>query len=311
MGTVTYHSPQMHTKRKHKAVFNSVYWRKRLLPYMLVTPSTLVVIGVLGYAILVALKDSLHRYPMLATTGTFVGLDNYVSLFQTPHFQSSVVITFIFVFGTVILGLLISFALALALFNLSTKARIFRTITLVPYLISGVAAAVVWRFLFNGDVGFINPILTAIGLRPVQWLGDTTNALFVVTMANTWKIFPMSTILLLAGLQVIDQDLYDASTVDGANRRQMFLHITLPLLGSYLATCLIWLTFASFNMFTIIYPLTGGGPIRATEVMALYMYRLAFGELNFSMASAVMIVLLALNMIFSLVFIRLFRNRAN
>ena len=291
-------------------MFNSVYWRKRLLPYMLVTPSTLFVVGVLGYAILVALKDSLHRYPMLATTGTFVGLDNYVTLFQTSHFQHSIVITFIFVFGTVVLGLLISFTLALSLFNLSTNARIFRTITLVPYLISGVAAAVVWCFLFNGDVGFINPILAAVGMKPVQWLGDTTNALIVVTLANTWKIFPMSTILLLAGLQVIDKDLYDASTVDGASRVQMFIYITLPLIGSYLATSLIWLTFASFNMFSIIYPLTGGGPIRATEVMALYMYRLAFGELNFSAASAVMIVLLTLNIVFSLLFIRLFRNRA-
>jgi multiple sugar transport system permease protein len=292
-------------------VFNSVYWRKKLLPYMLVTPSTLFVVGVLGYAILVAVKDSLHRYPMLATTGTFVGLDNYVSLFQTTHFQHSVIITFIFVFGTVVLGLLVSFALALSLFNLSSKARIFRTLTLVPYLISGVAAAVVWRFLFNSDVGFINLALQTIGLKPVHWLSDTKNALIVVTLANTWKIFPMSTILLLAGLQVIDKDLYDASTVDGANRGQMFFYITLPLLGSYLATCLIWLTFASFNMFSIIYPLTGGGPIRATEVMALYMYRLAFGELNFSLASAVMIVLLALNVVFSLLFIRLFRNRAN
>ena len=294
---------------KRKPLFNTVYWRKRLLPYVLVLPSTLFVFGILGYAIMVAIKDSLHKYPMLATSGKFVGLDNYVSLFQTPHFQHAITITFIFVFGTVILGLFLSFVLALALFNLSEKARIFRTITLIPYLISGVAAAIIWRFLFNGDVGFVNPLLEAIGLQPVQWLSKGTNALIVVTLANTWKIFPMSTILLLAGLQVIDKDLYNAATVDGANNRQMFIYITIPLLGSYLATCMIWLTFASFNMFSIIYPLTGGGPIRGTEVMALYMYRLAFGELNFSMASAVMILLLALNVIFSLIFIRLFRNK--
>lgn len=286
------------------------YWRKKLMPYVLALPSTFLVMGILGYAILVAIKDSLHRYPMLGFSGTFVGLDNYVNLFQTPNFQSSIVITFIFVFGTVVLGLLLSFALALALFSLSTRARIFRTLTLVPYLISGVAAAVIWRFLFNSDAGFINLILRTGGLDPVRWLSDQTNALIVVTLANTWKIFPMSTILLLAGLQVIDKDLYDASTVDGASGTQAFIHITLPLLGSYLATSLIWLTFASFNMFSIIYPLTGGGPVRATEVMALYMYRLAFGELNFSEASAVMIILLALNLLFSLVFIRLFRNRA-
>jgi len=295
---------------KTGALFDTVYWKKRLLPYFLSLPSTIIVMGILGYAILVALKDSLHDYPMLATTGTFVGLDNYVELFQTAHFQSSIGRTFIFVFGTVALGLFLSFVLALALFNLSEKARVFRTITLVPYLISGVAAAVVWRFLFNSDAGFINLILMTAGLEPVKWLSDQSNALLVVTLANTWKIFPMSTLLLLAGLQVIDKDIYDASIVDGASSIQVFIHITLPLLGSYLATSLIWLTFASFNMFAIIYPLTGGGPVRATEVMALYMYRLAFGELNFSSASAVMVILLSLNLAFSLVFIKLFRNRA-
>lgn len=289
--------------------FNSVYWKKRLLPYFLSLPSTIVVMGVLGYAIIVALKDSLHKYAMLATTGTFVGLDNYINLFQTPNFQDSIVRTFIFVFGTVALGLVLSFILALSLFHLSEKARVFRTITLIPYLISGVAAAVVWRFLFNSDAGFINLILMTAGLDPVQWLSDQSNALLVVTLANTWKIFPMSTLLLLAGLQVIDKDIYDASVVDGASGWQVFWYVTIPLLSSYLATSLIWLTFASFNMFAIIYPLTGGGPVRATEVMALYMYRLAFGELNFSSASAVMVILLSLNMIFSLVFIRLFRNR--
>jgi ABC-type sugar transport system permease subunit len=294
---------------KSTFAFDNAHWRKRLLPYMLALPSTLFVMGVLGYAILVAVKDSLHKYAMLATTGTFVGLDNYVNLFQTPHFQASIVRTFIFVFGTVALGLVLSFVLAMALFNLSEKARVFRTITLVPYLISGVAAAVVWRFLFNSDAGFINLILMTFGLDPVKWLSDQTNALIVVTLANTWKIFPMSTLLLLAGLQVIDKDLFDASIVDGASSRQVFFYITLPLLSSYLATSLIWLTFASFNMFAIIYPLTGGGPVRATEVMALYMYRLAFGELNFSSASAVMVILLSLNLIFSLTFIRLFRNR--
>ena len=286
-------------------------WRKHILPYILVLPSTAFVVGVLGYAILVAFKDSLHRYPILQMNapGTFVGFDNYIALLQQPHFQNSITITFIFVFGTVISGLLFSFVLALSLYNLAKSARIFRTLTLIPYLISGVAAAVMWRFLFNSEAGFVNLFIQTIGGEPIRWLSDRTNALIVVTAANMWKIFPMSTLLLLAGLQVIDTDLYDASTVDGANSRQTFRHITLPLLGAYLSSSLIWLTFASFNMFAVIYPLTQGGPTRATEVMALYMYRIAFGELNFSMASAVMMMLLVINLGFSFLFVKLFRNR--
>ncbi len=286
-------------------------WRKKIIPYVMVLPTSFLVFGVLGYAIIVALKDSFFRYPPLAFNdpGTFVGFDNYIRLFQNAHFQNSIVITFIFVFGTVIVGLIISFILALSLYSLSEKARFFRTLTLVPYLISGVAAAVMWRFLFTGEVGFVNLFIETMGGSSVRWLSDGRNALFVVTLANIWKIFPMSTLLILAGLQVIDTDLYDASTVDGANSVQIFYHITLPLLGSYLSTSLIWLTFASFNMFAIIYPLTGGGPTRSTEVMAVFMYDLAFGELNFATASAVMIILLILNLSFSLLFVKLFRNR--
>jgi len=284
-------------------------FRNLVLPYFLVLPSILLVCGVLGYAIVVAFNDSLHDYPMLATTGPFVGFDNYIDLFQNAHFQNSIVTTFVFVFGTVIVGLTLSLTLGLTLYNLKKSARIFRSITLMPYLISGVAAAVIWRFLFNSDAGFVNLVIQTIGGEPVRWLSDKTNALIVVTMANIWKIFPMSTLLILAGLQVIDPDLYDASTIDGASSRQTFVRITLPLIGSYLSTSLIWLTFASFNMFTIIYPLTAGGPVRATEVMALFMYRLAFGSLNFSSSSAVMIMLLALNVGFSVIFIKLFRNR--
>ena len=268
--------------------------------------------GVLGYAIAVAFKDSLHRYPplMMNAPGTFVGFDNYVALLSQPHFQNSIRVTFTFVFGTVIVGLLFSFILALSLYNLAKAARLFRTLTLLPYLISGVAAAVMFRFLFNSEAGFVNLFIRTVGGQPVRWLSEGRNALIVVTAANIWKIFPMSTLLLLAGLQVIDTDVYDATTVDGANSRQVFWHITLPLLSSYLASSLIWLTFASFNMFEAIFPLTEGGPTRATEVMALYMYRLAFGELNFSMASAVMILLLSINLGFSIVFVRAFRNRA-
>jgi len=286
-------------------------WRKRIAPYVLVVPTTIIIFGVLGFAILVALKDSFFKYPILSfnAPGTFVGFDNYISLFQDPHFQNSVIITFIFVFGTVIIGLLLSFILALSLYNLSKSARLFRTLALVPYLVSGVAAAVMWKFMFNSEVGFVNFFIKLIGGNPVQWLSNTTNALIVVTLANIWKIFPMSTLLILAGLQVIDTDLHDASAIDGANSFQSFIYITLPLLSSYLASSLIWLTFASFNMFTVIYPLTGGGPIRATEVMAIHMYDLAFREFNFSSASAVMIMLLLLNSSFSLAFVKLFRSR--
>ncbi len=285
--------------------------RKNLMPYLMVIPTILLVTGVLGYAILIALKDSFYKYPLLSfnAKGTFVGFDNYAKLLADYNFQNAVGVTFIFVFGTVLLGIILSFILALSIYHLKNKARIFRTLTLIPYLISGVAAAIMWRFLFNGEVGFINHVIRTLGGTPISWLSNRYLALMVVTLANVWKMFPMSTMLLLAGLQVIDPDIYDAATVDGSNWHSTFFKITLPLLGSYLATSLIWLTFGSFNMFNIIYPLTSGGPNRATEVMAIYMYDLAFQHLDFSSASVVMIFLLMLNLGFSIFYSRIFRNK--
>ena len=285
--------------------------RKNIMPYLMVLPTVIFVTGILGYAIMVALKDSFYRYPLLSfnAKGTFVGFDNYIKLIKEPNFQNSVGITFIFVFGSVILGIILSFVLALSIYHLKGKARVFRTLTLIPYLISGVAAAIMWRFLFNGEVGLINHVIWKLGGNPVRWLSNRQLALMVVTLSNTWKMFPMSTMLLLAGLQVIDPDIYDAATVDGSKWYMTFFKITLPLLGTYLASSLIWLTFGSFNMFDIIYPLTSGGPNRATEVMAVYMYDLAFKELDFSSASGVMIFLLFLNLGFSIFYSRVFKNK--
>ncbi len=286
-------------------------FRKTILPYALVLPATALVFGIMGYALIIAISDSMHFFPTLAREGTFVGLKNYIELFGIDHFQNAVIRTFVFVGASVGLGLVLSFALALSLYTLTRNpiGQLVRTATLIPYLISGVAAATMWRFMFSGNAGFVNLMIETMGGQPVQWLSDRTNAFIVVTLANTWKIFPMSTLLLLSGLLSIDPQLYDAARVDGSSSTRTFLQITVPMISTYVATALIWLTFASFNMFAVIYPMTQGGPLRATEVMALYMYRLAFGELRFAEASAVMVMLLMVNVGFSVFFIRIFRKR--
>ncbi len=294
---------------KRQFTFRTVH--NFIIPYVLVLPASIMVIGIMGYAIGVAIKDSLHKYPRLMRVGPYVGFKNYTELFSNEQFQDSINRTLVFVCGSVLLGLVISFVLALILYSLY-KTRFggfLRVSTLIPYLISGVAAATMWRFLFSGQAGMINYILANVGLPTVRWLSEGIYAFIVVTLANTWKIFPMSTLLLLSGLLVIDPQLYDAAKVDGASESRTFFDITIPLIGPYLATALIWLTFASFNMFSVIYPLTQGGPLRATEVLALYMYKVAFDQLRFSQGSAIMIILLAINVLFSVFFIIIFKKR--
>lgn len=276
---------------------------------VLLGPAVVMVAGVLGYAVVSGAVTSLFRVEVWTVGTPFVGLENYQRLFRSPTFINSLTRSLIFVAGTIGLGSVISMVFALVLHSVRWGRGLFRAIALVPYLVSGVAAAVMWRFLFTGDTSLINMGLVAIGSESIPWLARPNLALLVVTLANIWFISPFSTLILLGGLQGIDPQLYEAAMIDGARSHQSFWHITMPSIAPMMALSFMWLSFASFNMFDIILPLTGGGPGRATEVLAVHMYQLAFRDLNYSTASAVMVVLLVINVVFSLVYLRLFRER--
>jgi ABC-type sugar transport system permease subunit len=282
--------------------------RKHYLPaYLMILPAFVFVTLLLGYGLIAAIFDSVHKVEILSPERPFVGLENYADLFANRYFRAALVRSLVFTVSSVVLGLVFSFIFALTLYHAKRWVGVLRTITLVPYLISGIAAAIIWRFLFSSTAGLVNATLYAIGIEPVSWFSNANNAMMVMILTNVWKIIPFSILILLAGLQSIDREVYDAAAVDGANRLQSFRHVTIPLLGPMIAISLIWLTFATFNMFDIILPLTGGGPRRGTEVLALYMYQVAFQQLNFSTGAAVMLILVSINLVMSLVYIRIFR----
>jgi ABC-type sugar transport system permease subunit len=267
------------------------------------------VAGVLGYAVVSGAVTSLFRVEVWTLGTPFVGLENYQRLLRSPTFINSLTRSLIFVGATIVLGIVISMSFALVLHAVRWGRGLFRAIALVPYLVSGVAAAVMWRFLFTGDTSLVNMGIVALGGDSIPWLARSDLALVVVTLANVWFISPFSTLILLGGLQGIDPQLYEAAMIDGARPHQSFWHITMPSIAPMMALSFMWLSFASFNMFDIILPLTGGGPGRATEVLAVHMYQLAFRDLNYSTASAVMVVLLVINVTFSLLYLRVFRER--
>lgn len=284
-------------------------WKSRMVPYMLVAPAILLVAGVLGYAVVSGFVTSLFRVDIWTIERPFVGLANYIELFRNPTFQNSLVRSLIFVGGTIVLGLALSMGFALLLETVRLARGFLRSVALIPYLVSGVAAAIMWRFLFTGEGSLVQATLESLGFEQMTWLGHPDRALVVVTLANVWFISPFATLILLGGLQSIDGELYDAAAIDGANAFQKFLNVTIPGILPMLSLSLMWLSFASFNMFDIILPLTGGGPGRATEVLAVYMYQLAFRNLDYSSASAVMMVLLVINLTFSLLYLRISRVR--
>ncbi len=280
---------------------------EKLLPYLFILPAILFVTGLLGYAVVSGFITSLYIVQFWRFDSPFVGFGNYIELFKSPVFQNSLTRSIIFVAGSVIGGTVIALSFALVLLNVRYGRSVFRAIALIPYLVSGIAAAIMWRFLFSGNAGLINFMLQGVGIDPITWLGDPNRALLVVTLANIWFISPFATLILLAGLQSIDQEYYEAAAIDGALRIQSFWHITVPLLGPMIAVSLVWLSFASFNSFEIILAMTAGGPGRATEVLAVYMYKLGFRELDYSTASAVMMVLLTINVLLSALYLRVFK----
>ncbi|MFC7063518.1 carbohydrate ABC transporter permease [Halobacillus seohaensis] len=281
--------------------------KKKLIPYLLILPAIAIVIGVLGYAIVAGLLMSFYDIQFSFAEAPFVGLQNYVNLFTDATFINSLVVSLIFVFGSVALGLALSLAFALSLYKCTRGSNFFKALSLVPYLISGIATAIMFRFLFSGDVGLINLILSTMGLNTVNFLADPVWALIVCILANVWFVCPFATLVLLSGIQSVDTELFDAAKIDGARKPHILLNIILPLIAPMMGISLIWLSFASFNMFDVILPLTNGGPGRATEVMALFMYNVAFDELQYSLGSTVMVIILFFNVLTSAIYLKVFK----
>ncbi|WP_163537448.1 sugar ABC transporter permease [Gracilibacillus sp. YIM 98692] len=282
--------------------------RKLLTPYLLILPGFLFVFGVLGYAVLYGTLLSLFDMDLMKAETGFVFLDNYIYLFQNAAFLNSLVRSLIFVFGSVSLGLVLSLFFALSLYRATRFGNFLKGLALVPYLVSGIATAVMFRFLFSGDVGLINQVLITLNLDAVNFLAHPNWALFVAVLTNTWFIVPFATLILLSGIQSIDPELFDSATVDGASKSKVLTKIILPLISPMMGISLVWLSFASFNMFDVILPLTGGGPNRATEVLAVYMYNVAFDELKYSLGSAVMVIILIFNVATSALYLKIFNT---
>ena len=277
----------------------------RATPYLLVLPGLIIVLGVLGYAVGGGFILSVNETDLFMNK-TFVGMKNYVDVFSDPRFQAAMWRTLLFVVASITLGIAMSMMFALVLYKVVRGRRFFRGLSLVPYFVSGIATAVMFRFIFTTSGGFVNTVLTQLGLPAQSWLGDPVLAFVVAILANCWFMVPFATLILLGGLQTIDKDLYDAAAIDGARPIQTFFLITIPLIKPMLGVSLIWVSYISFSTFDIVLALTAGGPLKATELVSIYMYELAFQQLNFGQGAVLMVVLLTFNTVLSLVYIKIF-----
>jgi len=267
--------------------------REQRTGWLLLMPALFMLALVFAYPILRAFWLSLFTQNL----GTqlklvFSGLDNYGRMVGDGRFWQSLWNTSIFTLASVFLELILGMAVALVL-NQSFRGRgIVRTISLLPWALPTALMGLAWAWIFNDQYGIVNDILLRLGILQtgVSWLGDPTLAMMAVILADVWKTTPFIALLLLAGLQSISSDLYEAHAIDGASAWQSFWKITIPLLLPQIVIALLFRFAQAFGIFDLVQVMTGGGPAGATEMVSIYIYGTVMRYLDFGYGAALVVV---------------------
>ncbi len=258
--------------------------RRRRVPWMalalFLTPLLFFYLVFILYPLFATIWNSLHtiEYNMGTQTVTFVGLDNYLTMLDDRIFHTAMGNTIIWGVVGPTIEMLFSTALALLVFFRVPFYRFFRTAWFTPMLVSGVIVGLVFRWIFNNEWGLLNTALRSIGLDSlaVNWLGRRDTPLWVVIFVHFWATFGFSFVLILAGLSTIPNDLIEAARVDGAKVRQIIIRVILPMLRPTLITVTILSFMGKMKAFNVVWVLTGGGPLYASETVATYVQKRAF-----------------------------------
>ena len=239
--------------------------------------------------VLLSVMESDHGF----ADARFVGLDNFVELWEGRGFRRAAWNTVVFALMATIAEVLLGLALALLLDRAFRGRRLVTLVLLAPYVLSTVVVGAIWRAWFHYDLGFLNATLRSLGLAGLPWLFDPTLALPAIALADIWQATPFCFLILYAGLRSIPPELHEAARVDGAGAWRRFRDVTLPLLAPYLLVAALMRTLDSFKLFDKVYAMTGGGPGNATETLSMHVHRLAFRFFDIGMASAAALVMVA------------------
>ncbi len=278
--------------------------RERLASYGLLGPAVVFVGGVALMPVLVTIWLSFRRQLPIFGISQFTGFENYRFLMTDARFWNALANTAYFVLLSVTLELALGLGIAVILHQKFPGRGVARALVLVPWAVPTVVAARFWEWIYNADFGVLNYLLGA----KINWLGDPHWALHAAILADVWKTTPFVVLLLLAGLQVIPEDLYRAARIDGASSFQLFRHITLPLLRPVILLALLFRTMDAGRVFDLIFVLTGGGPANQTETLVVYAYKLLYRTLQFGYGSAVVVATFLFVFALSLVYLRLLRR---
>lgn len=279
--------------------------------YLFLLPAVILLLVLILYPLVRSIHLSFLNASFVNRNPQFVGLKNYIKIFESGLFwkvlKNSVIWT------VVVVGFQFFFGLTFALFlNKIVIARnLFRSLLLVPWVIPGVIVGVIWKIMYNPQVGLVNALFLKFGIIAdyTAFLADERTALLAVIVVAVWKGFPFSVVIYLAALQSVRVDLLDAAMIDGANFLQRLRYVIIPEITGIIRITLLLTTIWTFNYFDIIYAMTNGGPNKATQIFPLEIYEQAFRQFRFSYAAAIAVIALLGILFISLFYVRELRKR--
>ncbi len=277
--------------------------RRHIYAYLSILPAVLIIVLFTVYPVLYNLDLALHKNVLtMPNQHPFTGMKNFVDVLKNPgllrSLQTTIQFTFVIVVGNVVLGILV----ALLLNEKFIGAKVLQVLILIPWAIPVVIAGIIWRWMFAGNVGVINGLLYSLGAidKYYSFFGDPTTAQLALIVARLWKDLPLAAILLLATLQVIPNELYDAAKIDGGGVWSIFRYVTLPFLRPTLTVLLILETLTGFITFDLVFVMTGGGPADATTLLAWYTYTEIFTHLNLGRGAALAFIIALLTLVIAI-----------
>jgi len=288
-----------------KNKFEKLKSRSTVLLFLL--PAIVLFSIFLIYPIFRSVYYSLFDWKGFGPAVDFVGLGNFIRILTDEVFLKALVNGLIIVVFSLIIQLPLALMLALMVGRKLRGRGFFRTVFFMPYILSEVITAIMWILIFNADPkrGFLNAIITLIpGVKAQSWLGNTSLVLPAILVVLTWKYFGFHMLLYMAGLQNIPVETEEAAVIDGANRYQTITHVTIPLLAGTIRTSAYLSVLGSLQVFALVWIMTKGGPVNASELMSTYMYRFSFIRFELGYGSAVAIVMLLISLTISLLYRR-------
>jgi len=293
---------------------SGVGYERPYFAFLLNTPALLIIVLLAGYPIAYSAWISLHKFSLKRPrVFDFIGLSNYRQILESDEFWSALWITLAFTGLVVVIVVVLGLAIALLLNREFPGRDIVRTLILLPWAIPPVVNGLMWQWIYDSKVGALNGLLVSLGIISEYrgWLSDPLSALLALVCADVWNAMPLAVVLLLAALQRIPVELYDAARVDGAGPLQLFGHVTFPWLAQPLLIVLILQTLSAIRAFDVIYVLTAGGPGTATTTLTWKTFLTTFDSLDFGLGNAYAYTISLITLAIALVYFRILYRRGD